>query len=281
MFFKTETVTDRITRISGIAGELMYLAEGDREAALIDTGVGVGNLKELVHSLTKKEVFVLLSHGHVDHALGARVFERVYMSPLDEKVYEENAKMLHRKNFLDASVPGWRDKVNPEDFVEKPVNCFLPLADGQRFELGGLTIEAVSLSGHTPGSMAFLFEEERALLFGDACNSYTYLFDHNSCFVSEYRENLLQFRKKVKGRYDSGYVSHGTGNAAEGLLESAVSLTADILKGNVDDIPFAFMGETAYIAKKVNENLKRLDGGSANIIYSKDKVRRKGGCKGL
>lgn len=34
MYFKTEKVSDRITRICGIAGELMYLAEGDREAAL-------------------------------------------------------------------------------------------------------------------------------------------------------------------------------------------------------------------------------------------------------
>ena len=76
ILFKTEKVTDRITRIYGIAGELMYLAEGDCKAALIDTGVGVGNLRELVRSLTKKDVYVLLSHGHVDHALGAGVFEQ-------------------------------------------------------------------------------------------------------------------------------------------------------------------------------------------------------------
>lgn len=272
MLFKTEKVTDRITRIFGIAGELMYLAKGDREAALIDTGVGVGNLKELVHSLTEKKVFVLLSHGHVDHALGAGAFECVYMSPLDENVYRENSKMLHRKNFLDASVPDWRNRVHSEAFVEKMVDCFQPLEDGQRFELGGLTVEAVSLPGHTPGSMAFLFEEERALLFGDACNSYTYLFDHNSSSVPEYRESLLRFRERVNGRYDRGFVSHGSGNAADGLLESAILLTADILNGNTDDIPFEFMGEKAYIAKSVNEHLQRLDGGLANIVYSKNKV---------
>lgn len=276
MFFKTEKVTDRITRICGIAGELMYLAVGEREAVLIDTGVGIGDLKELVRSLTEKKVSVLLSHGHVDHALGAGVFERVYMNPLDKKVYRENSKKLHRENFLDASVPDWRNKDGQEAFVNKLVECFLPLWDGQRFELGGLTVEALSLSGHTPGSMAFLFEEERTLLFGDACNSYTYLYDHNSCNVSEYRENLLEFREKVKGRYDRGYVSHGHGNAADGLLESAISLTADILNGNTDDQPFEFMGEKAYIAKNIDRHLKRLDGGAANIVYSKDKVRPDG-----
>lgn len=274
MLFQTKKVTDRITCITGIAGELMYLAEGDRGAALIDTGVGVGDLKGLVHSLTDKKVFVLLSHGHVDHALGAGVFERVYMSPLDESVYRENAKMYHRKAFLDASVPDWRTQTGSEAFfIEELVRCFQPLADGQRFELGGLTIEALSLSGHTPGSMAFLFEEERTLLFGDACNSYTYLFDHNSCSVSEYRENLLRFQERVSGRYDRGFVSHGSGDAAKGLLESAILLTADILNGDVDDVPFEFMGEKAYIAKHVNTRLKRLDGGAANIVYAKNKVK--------
>lgn len=273
MLFQIEKVTNRITRIFGIAGELMYLVEGDKEAALIDTGVGIGNLKELVHFLTKKKVFVLLSHGHVDHACGAGVFDCVYMSPLDEKVYKENSTELHRKAFLDASVSGWRDKVNPEAFVKKRVDCFLPLQDGQRFELGGLTIEAVALSGHTAGSMTFLFEEERALLFGDACNSYTYLFDQNSLSVAEYRENLLKFQEQVKGRYKQGYVSHGSGEIEEGLLESAIVLTEDILNGDTDDMAFSFMGEKAWIAKKVDGKLRRVDGGVANIVYSKNKVR--------
>lgn len=273
ILFKTEKVTDRITRIYGIAKELMYLAEGDCKAALIDTGVGVGNLRELVRSLTKKDVYVLLSHGHVDHALGAGVFEQVYMSPLDENVYRENSQISHREAFLNASVPDWRRRVYPGAFVEKLVNCFHPLEDGQRFALGGLTIEAAALAGHTPGSMTFLFEEERVLLFGDACNSYTYLFDHNSASVSEYRENLMSFRERVYGRYDRGLVSHGTGNAADRLLESAILLTEDILNGNAEDVPFEFMGEKAYIARRVDAHLKRLDGGAANIVYAKNKVR--------
>lgn len=273
ILFKTEKVTDRITRIYGIAGELMYLAEGDCKAALIDTGVGVGNLRELVRSLTKKDVYVLLSHGHVDHALGAGVFEQVYMSLLDENVYRENSQISHREAFLNASVPDWRRRVYPGAFVEKLVNCFHSLEDGQRFVLGGLTIEAAALAGHTSGFMTFLFEEERVLLFGDACNSYTYLFDHNSASVSEYRENLMSFQERVYGRYDRGLVSHGTGNAAEGLLESAILLTEDILNGNAEDVPFEFMGEKAYIARRVDAHLKRLDGGAANIVYAKNKMR--------
>ena len=101
IFFKTEKVSDRITRIFGFAGELMYLAEGNDEAVLIDTGVGLGNLKEFVGTLTDKKVSVLLTHGHVDHALGAGLFETVYMNLLDMDVYKENSRKSHRTAFFD------------------------------------------------------------------------------------------------------------------------------------------------------------------------------------
>lgn len=273
IFFKTEKVSDRITRIFGFAGELMYLAEGNDEAVLIDTGVGLGNLKEFVGTLTDKKVSVLLTHGHVDHALGAGLFETVYMNLLDMDVYKENSRKSHRTAFFDEEINDWRKCVDEEAFIEKPVKQFLPLEDGQKFPLGGLTVEALALPGHTRGSMVFLFQEERSLLFGDACNSYTFLYDHNSCYVSEYRENLIQLQEKVQGRYDRSYLSHGSGEIAEGLLESAISLSTDILKGNTDDMPFVFMGERAYAAKQTDGNLKRIDGGVANIVYTKDKVR--------
>lgn len=45
-----------------------------------------------------------------------------------------------------------------------------------------------------------------------------YLYDHNSCHVSEYRESLLEFRKKTEGRYERGYVSPGHGRVEDGLV---------------------------------------------------------------
>ena len=42
--FQSEKISEHLTRIHGITGELMYLAEGTGKAALIDTGSGVGNI---------------------------------------------------------------------------------------------------------------------------------------------------------------------------------------------------------------------------------------------
>ena len=60
--FKTERVTDTITRIDAFNTEQMYLIEGRERAALIDTGSGFGDLKGCVEELTQKPLIVLLTH---------------------------------------------------------------------------------------------------------------------------------------------------------------------------------------------------------------------------
>lgn len=48
-----------------------FLIEGDREALLIDTGVGDGNLKEYIEQITKLPVTVIFTHADGDHVGGA------------------------------------------------------------------------------------------------------------------------------------------------------------------------------------------------------------------
>lgn len=69
-YFKAETVNDRITCIRSLSSELMYLIEGEREALLMDTCLGCGSIRTFVEGLTDKPLTVVLSHGHIDHAMG-------------------------------------------------------------------------------------------------------------------------------------------------------------------------------------------------------------------
>ena len=100
--FKTEKLTARVTRIYGFCGELMYLVEGKEKAALLDTGTGIGSLKACVQKLTDKPVMVLLTHGHVDHAMGAPEFEEVYMNHKDDYIIMSIVPWNSEK-------PAWRE----------------------------------------------------------------------------------------------------------------------------------------------------------------------------
>ena len=59
--FRTEKISDRVTRIYAVCTELMYLVEGDEKAALLDTGSGFGSLRSVVDQLTDEPVIVLLT----------------------------------------------------------------------------------------------------------------------------------------------------------------------------------------------------------------------------
>jgi glyoxylase-like metal-dependent hydrolase (beta-lactamase superfamily II) len=273
-FFKIEKISESITRIFGPTGELMYLAQGNNKAALIDTGTGVGNLCEYVKELTDKPIVVILTHGHVDHASGAPNFEEVYMNHADEEVYKEYIKFEVRKGYVQAQYKDF-DKIIESDYVQpKSSSVYKELREGDTFDLGGITLEIYNAAGHTKGQMAVLFKEDRILMTGDAANQATFLFDKYSLGITSYEKSMKDLLLKTEGKFDKILLSHGTGDAPKELLENIISLCEDIKIGNSDDIPFDFMGQRAYIAKKANEKFERIDGKFGNIIYSKEKVNK-------
>lgn len=273
-YFKSEKISKDITRIFGPTGELMYLAEGSKKAALIDTGTGVGKLSEYVKKLTDKPIIVILTHGHVDHASGAPNFDEVYMNHADDEVYKEHSDLALRKGYVEAQYKEF-DKITDSDYVEAKCSSeYKDLKEDDIFDLGGTTLEIYSAAGHTPGQIAILFKEQRILMTGDAANTATFLFDKNSLGITSYKKSMKDLLSKTDGKFDRILLSHGSGDAPKELLVNIIQLCEDIKAEKVDDIPFDFMGQRAYIAKKANAQFERVDGGFGNIIYSKEKVNQ-------
>jgi hydroxyacylglutathione hydrolase len=272
-YFKSLKISEYVWRIFGPAGELMYLVEGEKLAALIDTGTGVGDLRTFIEKLTDKPYFVLLTHGHVDHAMGAPAFDEVYMNPADKEVYASHSDYHVRKGFLEMNMGEEFVKVKEEDYI--PIESserYKPLLPGDLFDLGGIHLKVLVGAGHTPGLVTILIVEERTLILGDACNFFTFLFDEFSLGIKSYEDMLRELEQETKGRYDKVYLSHGDGDAPKEILESVLALCEEIKTGKTDDIPFNFMGYKAHIAKEIDQNMRRLDGGLGNIVYSKDKI---------
>ncbi len=272
-FYRTEKVNDRITAIRSLTGEIMYLIEGKDKAALIDTCLGVGHLKKTVEALTDRPITVLLTHGHLDHAMGAPEFETVYMNHADREVYEAMAQFEERNNYIRGNLGGKLPDFSPEDYVPVSPMNFHDLKDGDSFDLGGVHVDAYALAGHTKGTMVFLIREERIMVLGDACNPATFLFDKNSLTVEEYRKGLQEFQQRHKGSYDKVFLCHQVMELGPELVDNVIEVCDDILAGKTDDQPFEFMGQVNWIAKAVKEGFRRVDGKIGNIIYSKDRIK--------
>jgi hydroxyacylglutathione hydrolase len=56
------------------------------------------------------------------------------------------------------------------------------------------------------------------------------------------------------------------------MLDSVLAVCEDIKAGRSDEVPFNFMGHQAVIAKKVDNNMRRLDGGLGNVIYNNERI---------
>lgn len=265
--FRIQTITDKITRIIGVADEVFYLIVGEKKAALLDSGVGVGNIRELAESITDKSVMVILTHGHIDHIAGSGAFEEIYLNSKDEDLYKQHLTNERRQAHIDMSIGEKAKCISLTDYVElKPRKC-KSLNVGDIFDLGGITLEICEGAGHTLGQITVLIKEERMLLLGDACNYGTILLMPEATSVEEYKESMSKLNKYVEGKYESVLLSHGTGEAPVNIINEIIKVCDDILNGTADDIPYEFLGEKGYMAKAVDEHNNRIDGGIGNIMY--------------
>jgi glyoxylase-like metal-dependent hydrolase (beta-lactamase superfamily II) len=281
MFYRLEQITPHITRIWDVSGTAMYLVVGSESALLIDTGIGVGSLKAMVESITTKPITVLLTHGHVDHAMGAGEFERVYMRTADIPVYKNHSGMTVRQGYVSGAAmlgadPRLLAQVQASDYLAvKDAENILPLSDRRVFSLGDISVEVFAAPGHTPGSVVALIPQERILILGDACNAFTYLFDEYCPSVAQYKENLLRLQAETDDKYDRTLYSHGMGEGTVHMIANVIAVCDDILSGKTDAVPFhGVNGELVRIAKAMDfKRFGRVDGGEGNIIYDPNKIR--------
>lgn len=164
--------------ITGLGGSLyMYLLEGDERALLIDTAYGFCDMRDYCEKLTDKPVIAANTHGHLDHAGGNGFFEEVYMhenAPIDYKTFEGG----------------------PCDITKLPHPDYkkLYLRDGDIIDLGNRRIEAIDISSHSNGSLAFLDKTHRLLFCGDELESSQVLMYE----IAEDDRNPYDFERHIR-----------------------------------------------------------------------------------
>ena len=146
-----------------------YLLCGQDKSVLIDTGLGVSNIKRVVDRLTTLPVTVLTTHVHWDHIGGHGLFDRI-------AVHEAE------RDWITGSFPLSLEAVKeqltklpcafPEAFDLNAYRLFqgepqILLHDGDSFDLGERTIRVLHTPGHSPGHCCFYEQERRYLYSGD------------------------------------------------------------------------------------------------------------------
>lgn len=263
--FTSERVSQHLIRIITPCGVCMYLAEGMRRAALLDTGFGFGDLKGFVQSLTEKPYDVLLSHGHLDHAGGAGQFETVYLNPKDWELEKWHSTRTRRILDVQNGPGGMPEGVTEADFLPSRTAPYLPLEEGDDFDLGGVTVKPIAAPGHTAGSLIFLIPEDRIAIFGDACGEHTLLLFAESTSIADYREGLRHVGR-FEDQYDTVLRNHGSFTSPKQILADNIELCGDILAGTDAGISTDFHGMPGCLGRP-----EIHPGKEGNIVYDPKK----------
>ncbi len=211
--FSVHEIGQSVWEIVDIADCHCYVVRGSRRAVLVDSCLGVGNLRTCVQGLAGSlPVTVLLTHRHYDHVAGSYLFDDMHL-PEGEEAHpeiaeEQNAmrlKILEDEGRIDAgTLCAMRDGKRP---------CFQTVSEGDVFDLGGITIEAVSLPGHTDHSMGYLVREWKLLLSGDAVTPIMCLFFPESLSIAEWKKTLKKMEGLDFDTFRTGHHSHAFSKA--------------------------------------------------------------------
>jgi ribonuclease/clavin/mitogillin len=190
----------------------LYL-KGTQLRILIDVGMGAKNLapvKEMGIDL------LILSHCHIDHRLTIRDLpeipvwcherETLYLKDRD---YFFTAMGLKRSGL---EIPGLLDLARGMFDIE----IAHELVDGERIELGGITLEALHTPGHTPGHLSFVVPEYRLLFSGDVdLTPFGPFYGHDFADIDDFLESIEKLKKMKVGKVASGHAGPFNGSTAE------------------------------------------------------------------
>lgn len=131
----------------------IYLILGPEKALLVDTGCGLFPIKPTIEKLIEdRELLIINTHSHFDHRGSNDEFETIYIH--ENEV--QNASMPFDISMLKDSPKEIVNRYSTKDFVYQPPTNVEPLNEGDRFELGNISVEVIHTPGHSIGSISLL-----------------------------------------------------------------------------------------------------------------------------
>ena len=265
--FTLQQVSKDVWAIDEFGIDIMYLIIGTERALLIDTGIGIGNIRAVVETMTDLPYDVVNTHHHYDHVGGNGHFSLVYAHKKAIPVIEEQNNPETRLEFFLSQEA--RTEYNHEAslrFDAKNMGAFEleGIEEGFVFHLGNRDLEVLDTPGHTRDGICLLDRTYRLLFSGDTIVSTpTLMFDTFSDTMSTYLESLKKLYQ-LKNTYELIFPGHYIRPIGSIYIEDQIACIQEIM-------------EKHLLGEKQESNMTKgevyfYQKGLASVLYTEDRI---------
>lgn len=157
------------------------------EPAIVDTGIASSPLEGMAPALAAlgrriEDVrWIFLTHGHIDHVGGAKALWELTGRRATVVIHEADAPMLrsrqaHVAEYLNGRGPYIGDPdgeakqvAAAQAVISGEMEPTMMVRGGETISLGGgVSVSVHAIPGHTPGSVAYVIDEQNDVFVGDA-----------------------------------------------------------------------------------------------------------------
>ncbi|MCR5733261.1 MAG: MBL fold metallo-hydrolase [Lachnospiraceae bacterium] len=213
-------VNDHVWLLNDNSQATCYVVAGTRQAMVIDTSIGMCNIREAAESLTDMPLILVNTHGHGDHMGGNWCFDKAYMNQADVPIAEESLKW-----------PGIKEAIKHFGLVYPP---YEHTEDGHIFDLGGIELEVMHFPGHTPGEIILLDRKDRIIFSGDGIIEHIWLQLPHSLPIRVQIESMERL-KPIIGSFDTILHGHCQSPVGIELYHSLLAALYDLEAGNTQN----------------------------------------------
>ncbi len=231
----------------------VFLVKGEDRALLIDTGVGIGDLRQFVEDMLDGMPYeVIATHNHMDHIGGAAWFDSIWIHPADldwstgpavptlesRRSYAEMIRRRERKEYP------YDPETDIRSWPREPL--FRALRDGQVFDLGGRRIAVHHCPGHTPGEIVLTDDLTKTLLCGDACNCNWLLSSRMGSDRRDCAEKALRALQRIMSLQGSEYAADRVINSHHDYRPAGQPLAAEVMPDLISCLESILEGRAQY-----------------------------------